>query len=147
MICKFCGNDNNDSSDHCFICGKPLVSNIATNLADIPNETPGAYAIQTQNEAHANRFASDTGGGPMVGPQSFSAQIMAGETTKKSSGVAGIAFVIILLVALVAAAWFLFLSKNAPYANMLPESLQKYSQSVMLDEAQEEDVITDIVEE
>ncbi|MBE6753952.1 MAG: hypothetical protein E7559_06340 [Ruminococcaceae bacterium] len=129
MICKFCGNENNDSATHCYICGKALVSAIATSLVDIgTSDGSEGYAIQNQNDPHANRFASDTGGGPLVGPQSFSAQIMAGESTKKGSGVGGIAFVIILLVALLAAAWFLFLSQNAPYADMLPESLRHFSQ-------------------
>lgn len=134
MICRFCGNENNDSAVHCFICGKLLASNIATSLVDTgSSDVVGAYAIQNQNDAHANRFASDTGGGPVIGPQSFSAQIMAGETTKKSSGVGGVAVIIVLLIAIIAAAWFLFFSANAPYAHLLPESLKAYSQAASAD--------------
>ena len=119
MICRFCGNENNDSSLNCFICGKPLSSNIANSLVDLNDDNNNTYAINNQNDPYANRFASDTGGGPSIGPQSFSAQIMAGETTKKSSGVAGVAALIIFIIALLAAAWYFVLRDGAQYAYLL----------------------------
>ncbi len=120
MICRFCGNENNDSSTNCYICGKSLASNIATSLVDIgSNESNQSYAINTQNDQYANRFASDTGGGPSIGPQSFSSRIMAGETTKKSGGAGSVVIVILLLLALAAGGWYLFLSDNAPLGYLL----------------------------
>ena len=121
MICRFCGNENNDSSVNCFICGKPLQSNIATSLVNLGggDENTGTYAINNQNDPYANRFASDTGGGPSIGPQSFSAQIMAGETTKKSGGTSSLLIVILILAALAALVWFLLLRDGAPLASLL----------------------------
>ena len=120
MICRFCGNENNDSSVNCFICGKPLQSNIATSLDNISGEdTSGTYAINNQNDPYANRFASDTGGGPSIGPQSFSAQIMAGETTKKSGGPSSLLIVLAILVLLGVLVWFLLFRNGAPFAYLL----------------------------
>ena len=122
MICRFCGNENNDSSVNCFICGKPLQSNIATSLVDIGGDGgagSGAYAINNQNDPYANRFASDTGGGPSIGPQSFSAQIMAGETTKQSNGTGGVAIALLVIALLAALAWFLIFRNGAPFASLI----------------------------
>lgn len=121
MVCRFCGNENNDSSVNCFICGKPLQSNIATSLVDLSGDgsSTGTYAINNQNDPYANRFASDTGGGPSIGPQSFSAQIMAGETTKKSGGTSSLLIVVLILAALAALVWFLLLRQGAPFGSLL----------------------------
>ena len=124
MQCKFCGNENNDNAVSCYICGKSLVSNIATSLVDIGSvDTENTFALNG-NDAYTNRFASDTGGGPSIGPQrSFGSQIISGETTK-SGGIGGVALVVILLIIAAVAVWFLFYSANAPFTDMLPEALR-----------------------
>lgn len=124
MQCKFCGNENNENATNCFICGKPLTPNYAINLVNIGTATNSgdvgygnANAHSINNNVHANRFASDTGGGPAVGPQSFSAKIMEEDTGKKGSSGAIIAILVILLVA--ALGYYLFFSPYAPYPDLL----------------------------
>ena len=138
MVCRFCGNENNDSSVNCFICGKPLQSNIATSLVNLGGDdsSTGTYAINNQNDPYANRFASDTGGGPSIGPQSFSAQIMAGETTKKSGGTSSLLIVILILAALAALVWFLVLRQGAPFDSLLGGSAANTSESDAVAEVQ-----------
>lgn len=126
ITCKFCGNENNDSSTNCYICGKSLASGLINSLVGINDGDQQAqqssyHAVNDNvpfgaNPQTAARFQSDTGGGVRSGPtqESFGAQMMTGKTTTKSgSGVGTIITIILMLAVLGLLAWYIFFSPNA----------------------------------
>ncbi len=126
ISCKFCGNENNDSSTHCYICGKSLASGRINSLVGLnEGEQPGMQNYHGVNDnlpvgtnsQTAARFQSDTGGGVRSGPtqETFGAQLMSGKSEKKSGGTG--AFVLILLLVIAAVVfWYCFFSPNAPFS-------------------------------
>lgn len=122
ISCKFCGNENMDNAQQCYICGKSLASAQINSLVNVNGDQ------QQQSQYHgvndnlpygsnvqvATRFQSDTGGGAHSGPtqQSFGAQMMAGKEEKKGSAKTVIA-VILMLAAIAALVWYLCFSDYA----------------------------------
>ncbi|MGN0467249.1 MAG: hypothetical protein ACI4GY_00815 [Acutalibacteraceae bacterium] len=50
MVCKFCGNEIEDGSDFCFVCGQKVETNSLDNVADVysqPDEPIQAQAAES----------------------------------------------------------------------------------------------------
>jgi len=122
ISCKFCGNDNNDSSTHCYICGKSLASvRTAAYLESNQAEQQNYHGVNDNlpvgsNAQVAARFQSDTGGGVRSGPtqETFGAQMMSGATEKKKSSAGSIILIVALLAVAAFLVWYCFFSPNAP---------------------------------
>jgi len=126
ITCKFCGNDNNDSSTSCYICGKSLTSGRINSLVGINEPSQSAqqnyHAINDNlpvgsNAQTAARFQSDTGGGVRSGPtqETFGAQMMSGKTGEKNKSASSVVIIILLLIIAGFLAWYCFFSPNAPF--------------------------------
>lgn len=121
ISCKFCGNDNMDNAQQCYICGKSLASAQISSLVGLGGEQQSQqyHGVNDNlpygsNVQVATRFQSDTGGGAHSGPtqQSFGAQMMANQNEKKGSAKTVIA-VILMLAAIAALVWYLCFSDYA----------------------------------
>ena len=53
MICKFCGNEIDDGSEYCFICGQKVESEAAEQPAEVYSQTPEAAPAAPAEEAPA----------------------------------------------------------------------------------------------
>ncbi|MBQ9994085.1 MAG: hypothetical protein IJP17_05175 [Clostridia bacterium] len=116
MICRFCGNENNDRSTNCYICGKALTNTLPSSLVDIKSHAQaqpqsgvgrlyqsGSYSVSPPPN---HNLINDTGGGAQSGPQQFGNQILAGETTQGKSKLA-IVLIVVLLIIVAALAWYI----------------------------------------
>lgn len=122
ISCKFCGNENMDNAQQCYICGKSLASAQINSLVNVGGDQQSQYHGVNDNLPYgsnvqvATRFQSDTGGGAHSGPtqQSFGAQMMAGAGEEKKKGSAKtVIAVILLLAALGLLVWYFCFSEHA----------------------------------
>lgn len=122
ISCKFCGNENMDNAQQCYICGKSLASAQISGLVNIGDQ-PQSQQYHGVNDnlpygsnvQVATRFQSDTGGGAHSGPtqQTFGAQMMAGTSEKKKGSAKTVIAVILMLAALGLLVWYLCFSEYA----------------------------------
>ena len=74
MICKFCGNEIDDGSDFCFICGQKVEANQEApvqNANDVYSQpqTPVAEAIQPQVDVEVPVYQQPVAPQPDVAPE------------------------------------------------------------------------------